>query len=246
MKANHQKAELLKGYAIIAVVIFPLLYGQSWLASDASGNKYNVITINSFFVIIFYSFCFIRLLLEERQIKSAIRALIYSSSAAILPYVFFSNISIMYLYTNPNDNELGRKTTILIYLINLTFGLLTTIKAKKEVSKIKIINKEFSIAEKIAMNNPYKSNYWKKNKNPLNLIIPMILSLIPFVFFLKNTQGNLPFNIYLMSILGAPLSMYIFLILVKSIYIYFYIPLYISLKEGKQVIFRDDARRKLP
>lgn len=237
MKANHQKAELLKCYVLMAAVIFPLLFFQSWLASDASKNKFNIISLNSFSIIVFYSICFLGLLFEEKQIKSAIRTIIYCSAGAITPYIFFFNASIMFLYTKPSEIDISNKSLILTFIINFIFGFVSIINTRKETSTKNLITKEFKIDKHIIMNNPYKKDYWQKTKKFPYPFIPIILSLTPFILFLIYTRQKFSFDIYIMSILGAPLSMCGFLILVKSIYIYFYIPVYLGFREGKKVIF---------
>lgn len=220
------------------LVIFPLLIFQSWLATAQSQIKYNTICINTTVVIALYSICFLALLFEKSEIKDAIRVLIYISCSAIVPYVLFFNTSIAYLYTEKIDNNAINHTLLLTAIVYLTTTITALRKINKEINIKSIIKNEFLINENfIIMRNPYKRDYWFKNKNFIFNFIKYTLSLIPILFYIKTSTTHIGTKTLIVSIASILFSIHIHTVIVKIIYIYFYIPVYLCLKNSKKIIF---------
>lgn len=238
MKANTNKKEIIKIYLLVGFFLFPVYLFQALTLDDDAINSPNAIKLISYLAIGFYSICFFHLIFEKNEIENAIKNIIYVSISAISPYIFFLNNSLTYLYTKPSDSSTTNKLLIATLLIHIINAVITIIRAKKEIETQKLVKKEFFIEDKIYMNHPYKKDYWKNEHQIKNKIIPIFLSLLPFIYFLYKHQDGADFKLITMSLISIPFSMYIFVIIVKSSYIYIYTPIKLSHLESKVVIYK--------
>lgn len=238
MKVNTNKKEIIKIYLLIGTTLFPIYLFQTYTLNNDSINSPNAIKIISYLIITLYSILFFMLIYEKNEIENAIKNIIYVSISAISPYIFFLNNSLVYLYTKPADTSTTNKLLIATILVHIVNTIITTRRAKKETETQKLIKNEFSIKDKIYMNRPYKKNYWENEHQVKNKIIPISLSLLPFICFLHIHQDGIDFKLITMSLISIPFSMYIFIIIVKSFYIYIYTPAKLSHLESKTVIFK--------
>lgn len=242
MKANTNKKEIIKIYVLVGITLFPIYFFQAHSLDNDSINSLNAIKLISYSVIAFYSICFMQIFSEQNEIENAVKNIKYVSISAIAPYVFFLNNSLTYLYTQPSTTSTTNKlltATLLIHIIN---AAATIIRSRKESEQLKLTKHEFHLEDKIYMNRPYKEDYWKNEHNIGKKLIPIALSLLPFLYFLTEHYNEIDSKLAIMSIISIPFSMYIFVILVKAYYIYIHIPTRLSTLESKLVIFKNQRK----